>query len=226
MDSVHASLLGLKKRPQSPPKNLASTIAKDSGTAFAQPHPRSQMPKKPAPQKSLQQVASSYRKSVIEKKGKVREQVDLFLVAQRAQPVVCYHKKGGQKENLFAENRTLVQHDKGMSRGEGGRKQGRPSMSKQGKAKNNSWHPSTSRARQGEHAGEAQGPHKHRQGQSSGKTTGFVARAAAQAGGLAGGCTEHVSNGSRGRYGRDTPSGNVEATTSCPDLRVWCPGAM
>ena len=62
--------------------------------------PRSQIPKKPAPQKSLQQVASSYRKSVIEKKGKVREQVDLFVVAQKAQVVLCYHKKGRQKENL------------------------------------------------------------------------------------------------------------------------------
>jgi len=30
----------------------------------------------------------------------------------------------------------------------------------------------------------------------------------------------------QGRYGRDTPSGNVEATTSCQNLRVWCPGAM
>ena len=34
-----------------PPKNLASTIVKDSGISPAQPHPRSQIPKKPAPQK-------------------------------------------------------------------------------------------------------------------------------------------------------------------------------
>ena len=99
--SMEVASLGNGLDPSVLPKNLASTIAKDSGTASAQPHPRSQMPKKPAPQKSLQQVASSYRKSVIEKKGKVREQVDLFLVAQRAQPVLCYHKKGGQKENLL-----------------------------------------------------------------------------------------------------------------------------
>ena len=42
----------------------------------------------------------------------------------------------------------------GMEQEEGkGRTQGRPSMSKQSKAKNNSWHPSMSRARQVEHAG-------------------------------------------------------------------------
>ena len=41
-----------------------------------------------------------------------------------------------------------------MGRGGGrGRTHGRPSMSRHSKAKNNSWHPSTSRARQGEHAG-------------------------------------------------------------------------
>ena len=34
------------------------------------------------------------------KRGKVREQFDLFVVAQKAQPCLCYHKKVRQKENL------------------------------------------------------------------------------------------------------------------------------
>ena len=98
----------------------------------------------------------------------MREQFDLFVVVQRAQPVLCYHKKVGQKENLFLKiELSCLVHDTRNGQGrEEGRRQGRPSMGKQGKAKNNSWHPSTSRARQGEHAGEAQ-QDKHRQGQSS-----------------------------------------------------------
>ena len=55
-----------------------------------------------------------------EKKGKVREQVDLFVVAQRAQPVLCYHKKVGQNENLFLKIGLVSREpDTRMSRGEG-----------------------------------------------------------------------------------------------------------
>ena len=65
-------------------------------------HPRSQIPKKPGPQKSLQEVAAARATENLrrDKKGKVREQFDLFVVAQKAQFVLCYHKKGRQKENL------------------------------------------------------------------------------------------------------------------------------
>ena len=63
-----------------------------------------------------------------------------------------------------------------------------------GKAKNNSWHPSTSRARHCEHAGGAHGQRdKHRQGQCGEDHTGLLHTA----GGLAGICSEHVSHGSR-----------------------------
>ena len=60
------------------------------------------IPKKPGPQKSLQEVAAARATENLrrDKKGKVREQVDLFVVAQKAQVVLCYHKKGRQKENL------------------------------------------------------------------------------------------------------------------------------
>ena len=60
------------------------------------------IPKKPGPQKSLQEVAAARATENLrrDKKGKVREQFDLFVVAQKAQFVLCYHKKGRQKENL------------------------------------------------------------------------------------------------------------------------------
>ena len=60
------------------------------------------IPKKPGPQKSLQEVAAARATENLrrDKKGKVREQVDLFVVAQKAQVVLCYHKKGRQKEKL------------------------------------------------------------------------------------------------------------------------------
>ena len=60
------------------------------------------IPKKPGPQKSLQEVAAARATENLrrDKKGKVREQFDLFVVAQKAQVVLCYHKKGRQKENL------------------------------------------------------------------------------------------------------------------------------
>ena len=60
------------------------------------------IPKKPGPQKSLQEVAAARATENLrrDKKGKVREQVDLFVVAQKAQVVLCDHKKGRQKENL------------------------------------------------------------------------------------------------------------------------------
>ena len=71
---------------------------------------------------------------------------------------------------------------------------GRPSMSKQSKAKNNSWHPSTSRSRHCKHAGGAHAQRdKHRQGQCGEDHTGLLHTV----GGLAGICSEHVSHGSR-----------------------------
>ena len=58
------------------------------------------IPKKPGPQKSLQEVAAARATENLrrDKKGKVREQVDLFVVAQKAQVVLCYHKRGDKKK--------------------------------------------------------------------------------------------------------------------------------
>ena len=97
---------------------------------------------------------------------------------------------------------------------EGGRTQGKPSRSRGSKAENNSWHPSTSRAIQGEHAA---------------KTRAIPqAQARAVQGRPQLGCTAAVGPGRRagcnllracesreqGRYGGDTPRGN-EATMAC-----------
>ena len=120
--------------PDPPKKPFASTMAKDSGTSSAQPHPRSQIsnaeksPKcwKPTvpvmgsrPARSFE-IAVLPRKSVERKRGKVREQFDLFVVAQRAEPVLCYHKKVGENENLGLKiELSCLDHDTRMRRGEG-----------------------------------------------------------------------------------------------------------
>ena len=61
-------------------------------------HPRSQIEN---PEEARSVAAARATENLRrDKKGKVREQVDLFVVAQKAQVVLCYHKKGRQKENL------------------------------------------------------------------------------------------------------------------------------
>ena len=68
----------IRNKPRSPPKNVASTA------------PQNRSSRRPR----LPEICEKG------KRRKVREQCDLFVVAQRAQTGLCYHKKVGQKENL------------------------------------------------------------------------------------------------------------------------------
>ena len=122
------------------------------------------------------------------------------------------------------------------------RKEGGPSASPAGAGgarQNNFWQPSTSRARQGEHGAktwaisQAQARAVHRKPQHG--------RPSAQAGGLAGICSEHVSHGSRvamegihqGKTARRRCRAKVSACvvprSSCPldaPRRSCCPAAL